>query len=95
MNDNTVAELAELQLRFPAFRILRDAMHGRRRTRYIARRTRDGVHPHTLVTADLTELRDELSRASQPGALAFKGVPGAVHATRSATMGRPETVRPP
>ena len=57
---------AELRLRFPAFQILREVMRGRRRARYIARRTRDGVHPHTLVTTDLAELRDELSRASQP-----------------------------
>ena len=66
MDKDIAAELAELRLRFPAFRILREVMHGRRRARYIARRTRDGVHPHTLVTTDLAELRDELSRASQP-----------------------------
>ena len=66
MDNDIAAELAELRLRFPAFRILREALPGRRHARYIARSTRDGVHPHTLVTADLAELRDELSRASQP-----------------------------
>ena len=68
MDNEFAAELAELRLRFPACRILWVAMRGRRHARFIARRTRDGVHPHTLVTADLAELRDELSRASRrPG----------------------------
>ena len=69
MDNDIAAELTELGLRFPAFRIVREAVLGRRRARYVARSTRDGVHPHTIVTADLAELRDELSRASQlPGA---------------------------
>ena len=66
MDNDIAAELAELRLRFPAFRIVREAVLGRRRARYFVRSTRDGVHPHTLVTGDLAELREELSRSSQP-----------------------------
>ncbi len=71
MCKDAATKLEEIRQRFPAFRIGWEFTHGRR-PRYIARRTRDGVHPHTLVTADLAELHDELSRAtthphSRPG----------------------------
>ena len=63
MSKDAVTKLAEIRQRFPAFRIAWEFTHGRR-PRYVAQRARDGVHPHTLVTADLAELLDELSRAS-------------------------------
>ena len=68
MSKDAVTKLAEIRQRFPAFRIAWEFTHGRR-PRYVAQRARDGVHPHTLVTADLAELHDELSRAS--GALPY------------------------
>ena len=67
MSKDAVARLAELRRRFPAFHIAWELTHGRK-PRYVARRARDGVHPHTLVTTDLAELHDELSRAGQPQA---------------------------
>ncbi|HEY1919856.1 MAG TPA: hypothetical protein VGH27_30155 [Streptosporangiaceae bacterium] len=67
MSKDAVARLAELRRRFPAFHIAWQFTHGHR-TRYIAQRIRDGVHPYTLVTADLAELHEELSQASRPPA---------------------------
>jgi hypothetical protein len=43
----------------PQFRIWPEITAAR--TLYIARRLRRGTHPHTLVTADLNELRAALS----------------------------------
>jgi hypothetical protein len=51
--------LARLRADFPDFDISRDVTHGR--TRYVSRRRRPGVQPHTVVTADLDELRATLS----------------------------------
>ena len=60
-------ELPDLRDQFPHFRIWRETTGSR--TRYIARRLRPGIHPHTVVTADLAELGAELSAASaQPRA---------------------------
>jgi S-adenosyl methyltransferase len=54
--------LTALQAEFPAFRIWRETICGR--VRYNAIRRQPGVHPHTLVTGDLDEMRAalELSR---------------------------------
>jgi hypothetical protein len=52
---------------FPHFRIWRETTGNR--TRYIARSLHRGTRPHTVVTADLDELRAELSagqRTSTP-----------------------------
>jgi len=67
-----LARLAELRRRFPAFRIAWELTQGRR-PRYVAQRVRDGIHPHTLVTTDLAELHDELSRAGRPPTLPYRG----------------------
>jgi hypothetical protein len=51
-------EIARLQASFPEFRIWRESTYSG--PRYIACRLRPGTRPHTLVTADLGELRAEL-----------------------------------
>ena len=61
------AEAADLETArrdFPGHRIWREILPGR--TRYVARRTRPGPGPHTVVTPDLTELAAAL--ASSPPA---------------------------
>jgi hypothetical protein len=53
------ATLSVLRADFPQFRIWRETTGNR--TRYIARSLHRGARPHTVVTADLAELRAELS----------------------------------
>ena len=55
-------ELTVLQDEFPAYRIWQEQLPGR--TRYIARRLK-GLGPHTVVTADVGELRQALAPARQ------------------------------
>jgi hypothetical protein len=52
--------VAALQAEFPAFRISRE--NTGRGPRYIALSQEPGVRPHTVITADLGELGDELRR---------------------------------
>ena len=62
----SATELADLRAArrdFPRYRIDLDLALDRRR--FIARRTRPGPGPHTLISGDLTELRAELA-TSQP-----------------------------
>ena len=54
--------LPALRSDFPQFRIWRETEGNR--TRYIARSLFLGIRPHTIVTADLAELRTELSRGT-------------------------------
>jgi hypothetical protein len=57
-------ELASLQADFPAYEIWREETgYG---TQYVARGRTLGVHPHTVVTADLGRLRDVLAGATPP-----------------------------
>jgi hypothetical protein len=56
--------LMALQRDFPRHRIWREILPGR--TRYVARRTRPGPGPHTLVTPDLAELHTA-PRSRPPG----------------------------
>ena len=60
-------DLAVLQAEFPAFRIWEEQMPGR--VRYVARSRLGGINPHTVITADLDELRGALqpSRAAGQG----------------------------
>lgn len=51
-------ELALLRLEFPGHLIGEESIMGR--IRYVARRRREGTHPHTIVTPDLGELRAAL-----------------------------------
>ena len=51
--------LCTLRADFPQFRIWPEIIGAR--TLYIAHRLRRDTHPHTLVTADLNELRAALS----------------------------------
>jgi len=57
-------ELERLRREFPRYRI--DVEPFRHRQRYVARRIQPGPGPHTFITADLTELRAELSTAKPP-----------------------------
>jgi hypothetical protein len=52
------ARLDQLRTDFPDFDIAREVTPGR--IRYVSRRRRPGVQPHTVVTADLDELRAAL-----------------------------------
>jgi O-methyltransferase involved in polyketide biosynthesis len=54
-------DLAVLRSEFPAFRIWEERLPGR--TRYVARSRTEGVNPHTVITADLGELREALRPA--------------------------------
>ena len=60
--------LDQLRTDFPDFDIAREII--RDRIRYVSRRRRPGVQPHTVVTADLEELRAALSSA---GATRYSG----------------------
>ena len=53
------AALPALRDDYPHYRIWRETTSTR--TRYIARALTPGTHPHTVVTADLSELRAELA----------------------------------
>jgi hypothetical protein len=61
-------DLAMVQADFPGYRIWREILPGR--DRYVVRSLLPGLNPHTVVTDDLTELRDLLEPVSpqQPGA---------------------------
>jgi hypothetical protein len=61
-------ELAALRTDFPQHEITRDVTLSP--ARYISRRRRPGVHPHTVVTSDPSELRAILAAA---GRLQFAG----------------------
>lgn len=67
------ARLDQLRTDFPDFDIAREIT--RDRIRYVSRRRRPGVQPHTVVTADLEELRAALS-ASGPARQGGGAVPG-------------------
>jgi hypothetical protein len=60
LSGNNDDSLPALRADFPQFRIWRETEEGNR-IRYIARSLGPGIRPHTLVTADLAELRAELS----------------------------------
>jgi hypothetical protein len=53
-------ELADLQQDFPAYRIWREALGDH--VRLVAVTRQPGASPHTVVTADVTELRTALTR---------------------------------
>lgn len=54
--------LREVRRDFPLFAIWPELIG--ERVRYIARRARPGIHPHTVVTADLAEMRAVLIHAA-------------------------------
>ena len=58
------AELAHLRAEFPGHLIGTETIAGRG-VRYLARACQQGAHPHTVLTADLGELRTALE-AGQP-----------------------------
>jgi hypothetical protein len=56
------ARLAQVRAEFPDFDIAREVT--RDRIRYVSRRLHPNTQPHTVVTADLDELRAALSSRS-------------------------------
>jgi hypothetical protein len=58
--------VAAMAAAFPDYQIWPEVTGDR--VRYVARTRRRGVHPHTVVTADLAELRRELGQPDQLGA---------------------------
>lgn len=64
--DADLAELAWLCMRFRRHHIFRDVASGRG-VRYIAHGAAIGVRPHTIITGDLAELRDELEKQLHTG----------------------------
>jgi hypothetical protein len=56
-------ELAALRADFPQYDISRDVTLSP--ARYVSRRLRTGVHPHTVVTPDPSELRAILAAAER------------------------------
>jgi SAM-dependent methyltransferase len=67
--------LASVEADFPHYRFWREAV--RNQTRYVARSRYGGVHPHTVVTTDLAELRDALGDApAQPQSAACQADSG-------------------
>ncbi|HEX9539950.1 MAG TPA: hypothetical protein VGA04_17460 [Streptosporangiaceae bacterium] len=58
------SELAALRVEFQGHRICTESIVDR--VRYVARSQREGVHPHTVITPDLGELRAALE-AGRPG----------------------------
>ncbi len=54
-------ELTVLREEFPAYRIWREETPGR--SRYVARSRHRGLQPHTVVTAEIGELREALEPA--------------------------------
>ncbi|HTP14233.1 MAG TPA: hypothetical protein VMK13_00165 [Streptosporangiaceae bacterium] len=65
-------DLAALREAFPRFRVWREA-HGDR-VRYVARRVRPGAGPHTVVAADLAEMRAALEAGPGRAASRFSGM---------------------
>ena len=59
-----VQALAQIEQQFPQFAIWREATGDR--IRYIARARDLTINPHTVVTADLHELRATLAEAAPP-----------------------------
>jgi len=88
-------DLAVLQAEFPAFRIWQEQMPGR--IRYVARSRDEGVNPHTVITADIDELREALQPALAGGggtAIRFSAEPNIARcATLSASFRRSPPVR--
>jgi hypothetical protein len=60
-DDGPARELAALRADFPQFEIWPEATLGR--LRYVSLSTRLDLHPHTVVTGDLGELRTVLQSA--------------------------------
>ena len=61
--------MAVLRDDYPGYKIWREVTPGRER--YVARSLHLGLNPHTVVTADLRELRDVLQPVGNPDFLAF------------------------
>lgn len=59
-----VSALLELQKEFPGFVIWREITGDR--ARYVAKRTRADIRPHTAICATMAELRTVLTGASAP-----------------------------
>ncbi len=60
-SDAEAGSLADLRAEFPRFRIWQEIVGDR--VRYVARRLHPDAGPHTIVTADLGEMRAVLREA--------------------------------
>jgi hypothetical protein len=69
-----IEDLATLRAEFPVFKIWKERTPGR--VRYVARRLRGNLHPHTVVTSDLGELRNALELARADGTVPVTTAPG-------------------
>jgi hypothetical protein len=58
-----LAELARLRERFRGHRIFHEVRWAG--IRYLAYRAASGAQPHTIITGDLAELRDQLEKAAR------------------------------
>jgi hypothetical protein len=65
LGDAELAELARLRERFRGHRIFPEVRRGRG-VRYLAYQEAGGAQPHTIITDDLAELRDQLEQAAPP-----------------------------
>lgn len=63
-------DLASLQAEYPCYRICREEIYGR--VRYTACRTRPDLHPHTVITADLAEMRAALEPSRYAALVPFR-----------------------
>jgi hypothetical protein len=79
-------DLTGLQAEFPAFRIWREDFPGR--PRYVARSRQQDLNPHTVVTADLRELREALQ--SRPTAGTAGSIPPAPSGLQATCLTEPE-----
>jgi hypothetical protein len=61
------SQLSRLSAEFPAFHIVMETTVGHR-VRFVARSRDADVHPRTVITPDVTELRDALTTAPAPPA---------------------------
>lgn len=62
-SDPDDARLDLLRTDCPGFRIWREVIGAH--SRYIARRLAPGTHPHTVISADLDEIRAALTKPAQ------------------------------
>ena len=75
MTTTDLGDLEAARRDFPRYQI--DVEPAVDRRRYVARRTQPGPGPHTLITSDLTELRQELATSQPTAQLPRRRPPGA------------------
>jgi hypothetical protein len=84
-------ELAALGADFPAYRIWRENLCGR--IRYNAYRQQPGAHPHTVITADLAEMRAALEPSRYAALIPFQPTTPNIARMYSLLLGRKDHLR--